>query len=234
MASVSQQALIGSGKLLPATIAYHQSLLAPEANSSPTKTATLNLGPASADRYVVIVVNGYTDSSGPAKVVLSGTIGATPLGVISTETTTMAGPTYHSNVAILGAAFPAGTSGLVTVVFESGNSFYYATISSFSIRGLLSPTPFHISKWNGTAVQMDLPLNVKKDGVSIAITSTFYAPTTYNITGVNEVYDTGLGNIYWAGGMMDNTADESPRAISFIRTSGSGTPRYCGIAVSWR
>lgn len=227
--------LSAGGRPPPAAITYNGTA-ATQGGSSNVQSANVALGAADPDRLLVFVVVSASIYSSPSKAITSASLGGTPLTILNTVTTDVAGAgQFFVRVTVLTARIPIGTSGTVTLTFESGASAIGADISTYSAIGLQSDTPFHTASNFVSAQTIGLSLNVRQDGICVAgVGRSASSYTAWTMTGITENSDAGFTTYAHGSGMLNNGANETGRSIGFQLTGGSGTARQCALAVSWR
>jgi hypothetical protein len=213
----------GGGSKPPITLAFTDSDFNNSDASSYTFTAKA-IGTASATRRVVVGVTArWSGSVGTYPSTL--TVGGVTCNRVDLQTDgTNWAALYIGNV-------PTGTTGDV-VISGMGNQLNWIAIGVWALDNVLSNTPIQTGGATGSSTSAAGNINVKKDGVTIAIGmhANTGATTWAGVTG-NFDTNTNGGTHKAHGGSTTTTADQNPRTITASWASSTG---YALITASWR
>jgi hypothetical protein len=141
-------------------------------SGSSSSASGVNIGPASADRLVVVCI-GYQSGS---KTVTSATIAGIAATVVQTNAVN------GENTAIISANVPTGTTGTIAINYSGANTGSFDTLSVFNITGLGSFTA--VSSVNGgvsAGTTMTASPTPSWGGVIITASETQFADITSTI-----------------------------------------------------
>lgn len=195
-------------------------------SSGGSYTVTIDLGPPSPDRLVVVDVTMAIEGTGSLT-------GATLGGVAMT---TVVADNFRNTDRGAGAMFsrvvPSGTSASL-VLEHTGSPTYSYVADVFTIVGLSANTAYSTGKANGSSTSLSTTINVADNGIIIAGGGGWRTSTPYTWTGVTKVTElnSGDGGAALSSATAEDLPQQNNRTISW---STPGTGRNILVVASWR
>jgi hypothetical protein len=193
--------------------------------SSSSSLTTYNLsnapfGQPAQERYVVCGVTA--ERAAPTTFgIASATIGGVSASVIVAVEEATGGLDSYMII----AKTPSGSSGTVSITFNSGQVFCHVGI--WRVTGIASATPFDTALAVGdpTTLSIDVPSN----GIVIGTAQNATSGTAFATSGVSENYDVSFDSSRHVGGSAFGLSPETGRTVTF-----NGASADCsGCCASW-
>jgi hypothetical protein len=193
--------------------------------SSSSSTTTYNLasvpfGQPAQERYIVCGVTA--ERAAPTTYgIASATIGDVAADVIAAVEETTGGIDSYMII----AKTPSGSSGTVSITFNSGQVFCH--VGLWRVTGIASATPFDTALAVGdpTTLSIDVPNN----GIVIGVAQNATSGTVFATTGVTENYDVSFDGSRHVGGSVAGLSSQTGRVVTF-----NGASADCsGCCASW-
>lgn len=208
----------------PPTYTYNTRSL--DTSDATTYTYTnLNIGTAAVDRFVIVTI---TSRGGSVTTITSVTIG----GNAATQLAFVNSGVSGGYAAIYGLLVPTGTT--ATVVVTQSALTLDCLVSSYSLYGLSSTTPYATATAGNSLPTLTVNANTVKDAIIIGV-SQFGSNTaaTQAWSGLTQRWEE-IGEatrIRWAGADAIETVAQSPRAMSISYSANPTTQLYAAVAV---
>lgn len=177
------------------------------------------IGPAAADRLVVVVAGGLTTAGASAISATIGGVAMTALGFSGTN---------NACIQILQSSTPTSSTATIVITFSTNSN--NCSIDVYNLNGLASMTAFSTATSSGVGVQsLSANIAVPANGVIVAGNATDGTPTTV-WTNVNEDAD---GTIETDSRSVASIANQSSNASLTISSSFSGSVTAALTIASW-
>ncbi len=183
--------------------------------------SSVNLGTASADRYIVVVAGVAVNTAG--RTLTSVTIGGNAMTIHANATTSVA--LSDTNIsAICGLLVTAGTSANVVVTCSGTMSQWYCR--TYAMTGLASTTPTATKTTSATSAVSSIAdsINIPGNGLFIfGVQGDTSNAATYNaVTGAVLNSAQNFGTMPSASASQSGLSAETPRSYSATLAAGTG------------
>lgn len=194
--------------------------------SSSSSATTYNLasapfGQPAQERYIVCGITAER-AAPTAYGIASSTIGGVAASVVVDAEESAGG--FDSYIII--AKVPDGTSGTISITFNSGQVLCHAGL--WRVTGIASPTPFDTA--SDTADPVSMSIDVPDDGIVIGTATNATSGTAFATSGVTENYDVSFDGSRHVGGSVSGLSAQTGRTVTF-----NGASADCsGCCASWQ
>jgi hypothetical protein len=183
----------------------------------------IDIGAASSDRHVVVIIGGGANS----RTVSSVTVNGQPCTVVATTTFSV----RDAGMAITDSPVTSGTTATIVVTWSGSNNRCH--IGTYAVTGLQSTTPTDtgIDSGTGTPSNRSTTLDISAGGIGIGLfvnSSGSAGSTTWG--GLTEDFDlAGDGTICFSGASLESSSAQTGLSIT-----ADGSSVCILIAASWR
>lgn len=203
-----------------------------KSSTSPTITlSNVPIGPASADRVVVLAISSTTATS--ERALNSVTIGGVP-AAIHVQRRGITQPSIYGGAVIASAPLSVGVTANVVLAFTGGSSFYTASVGAFSATGLSGAAPATASSLISVQPSISAGIDVQQGGVLFAsLTAYDYNYVGIVAQGITNRFDARGGApeaVALVGASSDIAATQFSRSVIFSQTGGSAFNGVLAVA----